>query len=159
MTRRTTTEILSTRETSVHLRKENDSFAGDCDYPGSKALAGARCARRRVPDGCPRCVDRERRAAVDPEEPPLFDIGPGVGGQRIRTDVRRLPAARRAFGRPAWPAPRVHGRARALLALFTPLRPLHLTGSADRHARAAGHGGGPSVPVRLLDRVGHLRRG
>jgi hypothetical protein len=51
----------------------------------------------------------------------------------------------------------VHSRARALRALLAPLRPLHLAWAADRHARAPGCGRGRSVPVGLLDRVGHLR--
>jgi hypothetical protein len=34
-------------------------------------------------------------AAVHPEEPPLLDVEPGVGGERVCTHVRRLPASGR----------------------------------------------------------------
>ena len=37
-----------------------------------------------------------------------------MGRERLRAHLRRLPAARRAHGRPARPPPRLHGRARAL---------------------------------------------
>ena len=65
-----------------------------------------RAVRRR-----PRRLDRQRRAAVDRQGPRLLAGQPRLGRQRLHADLRRLPAARRAHGRPprpplacSWPA-------------------------------------------------------
>ena len=51
-----------------------------------------------------RCVDRDPGPAGDPAGAGLFPGRAAVGDQRLRAGVRRVPAARRAAGRPAGPA-------------------------------------------------------
>src|SRR3954469_15862703 len=95
-------------------------------------------ALRRPVRGRARRVDRERRAALDREGPELLGGEPPVGRERLRTRVRRLPAARRAHGRPARAPARVHGRARAVRDRLAGGRARHVGGLPDRRARGSG---------------------
>ena len=73
-----------------------------------------------------------------------------MGPQRLRADLRRLPAPRRPRGRPARPAARVHGPASPCSPLaLARLRPLELRGDADRRARRAGPRRGDPLPAAL----------
>ena len=66
-----------------------------------------------------------------------FSAGePRLDPQRLRADVRRLPAARRAHGRPARPPPPVHGGPRRLRRRVAAGRLLGDRGAAHRLARA-----------------------
>ena len=98
-----------------------------------------RAVARRLPGavhGHPRCIDRERRAAVDPQRPPLLDHRLAVGRQRLHADVRRLPAARWTRRGSARPAARVHHRHGRLRGLLARLRARHEPRAAARRARA-----------------------
>ena len=122
-------------------------------------LEGARSSRRRLPDGRARRLDRECRAAVDPEGPELLPREPAVGDQCLRPDVRRLALARRACRRHSWPAAPLHGRARLLRALLAAVRARDIVRDADRVPRGAGRGRGDPVAVRVLDRHRGVRGG
>ena len=78
------------------------------------ALVGAGPPVLGVLHGDPRRLDRERRPAVDPEGPPFQAGRPAVGAERLRADLRRLPAPRRPRGRRARPPRGLHGRRRPL---------------------------------------------
>ena len=69
-------------------------------------MVGARAARHRAVRRRARRVRGQRRAALDRGRSRPRPGGSGVAGQRVRAGLRRLPAARRADGRPAR-APRV----------------------------------------------------
>ena len=62
---------------------------------------------------------------------------PAVGDHRLRDHLRRLPAARRARGRPARAPPRVPRRRRRLHGRVVLLRPRLVRGRADRRPRAS----------------------
>ncbi len=108
--------------------------------------------------GRPRRVDREHRAALDRRGPRLLAGEPLLDRQRIHPHLRRLPAARRAHGRPARPPARLHGgpdRDRGRLAL----RRLRLQrGPDDRRPRGPGPRRRDHRAVRALDRRDPLHR-
>src|SRR5215218_8207690 len=67
----------------------------------TKQVGGVGAARRRPVRRRARRVDRQRRAALDRDRPRVLLRRPVMGRQRLRARVRRLPAARRSYRRPA----------------------------------------------------------
>ena len=123
-----------------------------------KWLALATTQRRPV-HGRPGHRDRERRAALDQGRPRVLAGEPAVGDQRLRARLRRLPAPRRARGRPPRPPtdlPRRRGRLHGRLASR---RAGLVGGVADRRAGAAGARRGDHLARRALDPLGHVPRG
>ena len=102
-------------------------------------MAGAGAPERRPVHGRPGHRDRERRAAVDPGRSRVLAGEPAVGDQRVRARLRRLPAPRRAGGRPARAQahlPRRRGRVHGRLAARRP----GLVGGVVDRARAPSRG-------------------
>src|SRR5207244_13516397 len=84
---------------------------------GGGVVVGVTARRRDPPPaqprpvhGRPRRLDPEHRPAVDQARPPLQPAEPAMGRQRLHPHLRRLPAARRASGRPPWSPPRSRHR-------------------------------------------------
>ena len=94
--------------------------------------------RHRPADGGTRRDDRERRAAPHPARARLLRHRPGVGGQRLRPDLRRPAAARRPGRRHPRPSPGVHRRHGPVLAGLAARRVRHHAGLAARGPRGAG---------------------
>ena len=92
-------------------RQERRQRRGGRGTRRSAPLAGLLAARRRVLHDGRRPDDHQRRAADHRPQAALPRAGPAVGGDRLRADLRRVPAARRPGRRPARPPAPVHGRA------------------------------------------------
>ena len=105
----------------------------------------------RAVHGRARHRDRERRPAVHPARSRVLTGEPPVGDQRLRARLRRLPAARRAHGRPPRPAPHLPARARALHARLVALRARVERGLAHRLPGRSGARRGDDLAGRALD--------
>src|SRR5262249_50566613 len=79
--------------------------------------------------GRARRCNRQRRLADDQDRPALQPGKPAVGRHGVLDHVRRRAPARRPDGRPARPAPALHGRARALHRVLAPRRRRLVEGS------------------------------
>ena len=121
---------------------------------GGASAAGCRPVRRH-----PRRLDRQRRVAVDRRRPQLLPGEPVLGRQRLRARVRRLPAARRADGRPARSTPAVHDRARRIRARLAGRRARADRGPAHHRPRRAGPRRRAVVTRRALARDRVVRGG
>src|SRR5262245_6785007 len=64
----------------------------------SPPLVGAGAALRRLLHGHPRRGDRDRRAPLDREGARILGAGAAMGGERLRTHLRRPAPARRPGG-------------------------------------------------------------
>ncbi len=122
-------------------------------------MAGPRASRDDAVRRRSRRRDRERGAALHRHRPRLLPAEPPVGGERLRPDLRRLPAAGRARGRPARAPAHVHGRPGGVRPRVTRRRPCHHRGPADRGPCGAGPGRRHPRAGRALDRGRHLHRG
>ena len=91
------------------------------------------------------------------EDLELHDREPAVGRLRLRAHLRRLPAPRRAHGRPARPPQALHDRPRALLPDVALGRARELRRDADRRPARAGRRGRDPRSVRVLDHHRDLR--
>ena len=160
--------VLPSVETTSRGSSCHTTYPQSADDPHLRrpqALAGADRPVPGRPDDRARHDDRERRAAVDPRRPAVHRDLAGLGGQRLPADLRRLPAARRAAGRPLRPSAAVPARHRAVHAGVAGLRAGHLAGAADRRARGAGPGrrgglGGRAVADHeAVHRAGRARQG
>ncbi len=90
----------------------------------------------------------------------LLDRGSPVGRLRLRAHLRRLPAARRAHGRPARAARRSSWSGLGLFLVTSLLRgALDVVRDAHRRAAPAGCRGRDPLAVRLLDHARHVRGG
>ena len=105
--------------------------------PGERQR-GARRRRGGPVHGGARRERRERRAAEHPARRRLLRAEPVVGAQRLHADLRRVPAARRARGRPARSPSPVHGRHRAVRGRVARLRAVAVGGDAADRPRRAG---------------------
>ena len=119
----------------------------------------ARPARRGAVRRRARRLDRQRRAALDRPRPELLPGEPVLGRQRVHARLRRLPAARRAHGRPARPPPRLHRRPDRLRVRLAARRLRLQRRPADRGARPAGPRRGDPLARGALDPDHDLRRG
>ena len=107
----------------------------------------------------PRRLDRQRRAALDRARPAVLPGEPLVGRQRLHARLRRLPAARRAHGRPPRPPPHVHRRPRPLRARLAGRRPGQDRGPADRRPRRPGPRRRAALAGRAVAGHHDVRRG
>ena len=107
----------------------------------------------------PRRVDRQRRAAVDRQRPPVLPGRPLLGHQRLHAHLRRLPPARRPHGRPARPPPDVPRRPDPVRARLAGRRLRRVQRPADRRSRRAGPRRRAAVARRALAGDRDLRRG
>ena len=128
-------------------------------------------AVRRLPgpaDDRARRHDRECRAAVDPERPPLQPVEPVVGRQRLPRHLREPAAPGRPTRRPPRTQARVPRRRRHVHGRIAAVRRRRVGGSVDRCAPAPGHRRGGSslrdprdhrhrVPGGRRARPGHER--
>ena len=136
---------------SVHRRTDSTIGAAH-EFPRfPETLVRPGGDRRRPVHGRPRRRDRERRAAVDQDRPPLQPGEPPVGDHRLLDPLRRRAPARRPAGRPARaPAP-LHGRPRALHGQLAARRARLVGGLADRLPLAAGARRRTALAGRALD--------
>jgi len=102
---------------------------------------------------------RQRRAAAHPAGARLFRHQPGVGGQRLRADLRRAAAARRPGRGPARPPQDVHRRAAAVLRRLAGRRVRHQPGLPARGPRGARRRRRARRPGRAVADHHHLPRG
>jgi hypothetical protein len=138
----------------VGRRRRSRGRRSACDL----VLRWRQC-RRRGPPRRPRPVDHPGRAAEHPGRPEAVDGGAAVGRQRLRADLRRLPAARRSCRRPARQAPRLRRRAGDVRRDVAGLRPGAVVGAAGRRARAAGRRRRAHRAGRGVDHRHDVRRG
>ncbi len=121
-------------------------------------MAGAGASERSPVHGRPGHRDRECRVALDQGRPRVLAREPSVGDQRVRARLRRLPAPRRASGRPHRAQahlPRGHRRVHA----GVPLRRSSVVRDVvDRRTRSPGSRSGDHHAVRALDPLDDLRR-
>ena len=85
--------------------------------------------------------------------------GPGMGGQRLRADLRRAAAARRPGRGPARPPQDVHRRAAAVLRRLPGRRVRRQPGLLAHGPRGAGRRRRAGRPGRAVADHHHLRRG
>ena len=128
-------------------------------FSSRAALVGARTPRGRAIRGRPRRVDRQRRAALDRHRARLLPGRPVVGRQRLHAHVRRLPAARRAHGRPARPPAHVHRRPDPVRRRLACRRPRPERRLVDRRARRPGPRRRAALPRRPVAGHRDLRGG
>ena len=121
-------------------------------------MAGAGPAGGRPVHGRPRYRDRERGAALDQDRPRVLAAGPAVGDQRVRTLLRRLPAPRRAGGRPARTTPVVPHRPRRLHGGLALRGPRLVGGVAARGALGPGARRGDRHAGGSVDPDDHVQR-
>ena len=122
------------------------------DVSARQEVAGAGTARAGPVRRRPRRLDRQRRAAVDRPRPRFRPGGPLLGGQRLHPVLRRLPAPRRAHGRPHRSSPDVRRRPRGLRAGLARRWSRDHPGHADRRTRRPGPGRRAALPGRALPR-------
>ena len=126
---------------------------------GRAALAGLRPAGRGVLHDHRGPHDRQRGPADHRGEAALSRVRPAVGGHRLRPDLRRLPAPRRAGRRPARSPTPAHGGPGRLLRGVPCVWVGHLGHLPDHHARVPGPRGGHRPAGRPLHRDEHVPRG
>ena len=132
--------------------------------PGGVAAGGPRHGPRpagpgsRAADGGAGRDHRQRRAAAHPAGARLFRVRPGMGGQRLRADLRRAAAARRPGRGPARPPQDVHRRAAAVLRRLAGRRVRHLPGLLALGPRGAGRRRRARRPGRAVADHHHLPR-
>ena len=124
---------------------------------GSTQMAGAGATERGAVHGRPGHRDRERRVALDQGRPRVLAGEPAMGNQRLRARLRRLPAPRRARGRPARASAHLSRGHRGLHGRLVPRRPGVVRGVADRGARAPGPRRGDHLSGGALDPLGDVR--
>ena len=100
----------------------------------------ARPLRRPLPRR-PRRLDGRHGASQHPQRAPSLDHQPPVGGERLRTRLRRLPAPGRARGRPARAQARVRDRDRRVPARLPARRARDGRDGPDRDQVHQGHRG------------------
>src|ERR671937_563159 len=106
-----------------------------------------------------RSHDRERCAPDDRAQAAFLGVEPAVGGDRVRADLRRLPAPGRARRGPPGTSSDHDDRARALHGRVARRGACDQRRVPDCDARAAGAGGGGGVAGGALDRDEHVQRG
>ena len=102
--------------------------------------------------------DRQCRAADDRPQAAHAGIEPAVGGDRVRPDLRRFPAARRPRRRPAGAPPHPDGGAVRVHRGVAGLRAGDHGLGADPDAVRAGAGRGGGVAGGAVDRDEHVPR-